>query len=154
MKKKQKEVQALVSLFAEALAGGEWAARLSVLDFQGCNLNDDFLEKLLTPGTLAGCPLLSTLNLIKNPDITEKGYSSLVRALSVVKRVGLCPFLLTVAVGAEAADPEFGWDDDDEDEDDDSYDYDFGEDVHGHQFEEVCFDRVRSAIHDALHPFG
>jgi len=144
-KKKQKEVQALVSLFAEALAGGEWAARLSMLTFQGCNLTDDFLERVFIPRALAGCPQLSTVNLTKNPYNTEVGYAALVRALSAVKHTGLCPYLLTVAVGPEAADPEWGGIDDDEDKDD--YGYLHGEWDCGNHTQEICFERVKSAIH-------
>jgi len=93
------KAQTVMSLFAEVLAGGGWAARLCVLSLQRCDLGDTFLEKVLTPRALAGCPHLSTLNLTENPAISQVGCAKLVETLCVVKRAELCPFLNRVDIG-------------------------------------------------------
>jgi len=126
------KAQTVMSLFAEALAGGGWAARLCVLSLQRCDLGDTFLEKVLTPRALTGCPHLSTLNLTENPAISQVGCAKLVETLCVVKRAELCPFLYRMDIG-----PGPGTHDEE------------GGGIYGFSPK-----LVKPAIHKALHPFG
>lgn len=131
-KEEEAKVQSVMSLFTEALAGGVWAARLCVLSLQGCGLDDDFLEKVLTPRALAGCPHLSTLDLIHNTHFSHVGCKRLIQALCVVKRAGLCPFLYRVDVGSAPG----------------THDEEGGG-IYGFSPK-----LVKPALHKALHPFG
>lgn len=124
------EEKAVASPFTEALAGGEWAARLCVLSLRRCDLDDRYLEKVLVPRSLAGCPHLSTLDLTENPAFSQEGYAKLVQALCVVKLAGLCPFLQRVELGPATHD------------DQETHVYD------------VSLELLKPAIHKALHPFG
>lgn len=131
-KEEDAKAQTAMSLFTEALEGGVWAARLCVLSLQRCDLGDAFLEKVLTPRALAGCPYLSTLDLIHNTDFSYVGCTKLIQTLCVVKRAGLCPFLYRVDVG-----PGPGTHDED------------GGGIYGFSPK-----LLKPAIHKALHPFG